>query len=269
MIDFPLNLRDDKERWAWFEGSLWLSLDRFERFWPDVGLTLSNGKAVKSAVRNVLRVQYAIDAANRARWAADPDAPDEIEGTVSTEELAKTCFRTLTETAGTQDTERVAAWLTGPVLGELKEALWHKTWRSLLYRMAEDDPSNLASVYGIPGDTAQKLIDIALRYKSEDDVNLERVEAAEREPLSGWDAVAYADYRWDDTELRPLGGVWLLLRYIGFDRAWAEVVRCTCPADIDALIQWGLTTLGPNRHPYEQAAIPDDVRAAWHQAWRN
>ncbi len=269
MIDFPLNLRDDKENWTWFEGSLWLSLDRFERFWPDVGLTLSNGEAVKAAVRGVLRVQYAIDGANRARWAADPDGPTDLDETVPTEELAKTCFRTLIETAGTQDTECVARWLTGPVLAANKEALWHKTWSSLLYRMAEVDPNNLASVYGIPSDTAQKLIDVALQYRSEVDVNEERVDAAGQEPLSGWDAVAYADYRWDDPELSPLGGVWLVLRYIGFDRAWAEVLRCTRPADIEALIQWGHTTLGPNRHPYEQAAIPDDVRAAWHQAWRN
>ncbi|MBK9260100.1 MAG: hypothetical protein IPM54_09720 [Polyangiaceae bacterium] len=262
MIDFPLNLRDDKENWTWFKGSLWLSLDRFERFWPDVGLTLSNGEAVKSAVRGVLRVQYAIDAANRARWAADPDAPDELDETVSIEELAKTCFRTLAETAGTQDTECVARWLTGPVLTAYKEAPWHNTWRSLLYCMAEEDPSTLTSVYGIPGDTARKLVEIAMRFKSEVDGSEERVEAAEQEPLSGWDAVAYADYRNDDPGVNPLTDLWSLLQYLCFDRALAEVVHCTRPADINALIQWGNAFLRARNRPYD-AIIPDDVRRAW------
>jgi hypothetical protein len=268
MINFPLNLRDEKENWTWFKGSLWLSLDRFERFWPDVRLTLSNGEAVKAAVRGMLRVQYAIDGANRARWAADPDAPTDLDETVPTEELAKTCFRTLTETAGTQDTECVARWLKGPVLAANKEAPWHDTWSTLLYRMAEDDPSTLMS-HGIPDDTARKIVEIAARYKSEVDANNERIETAEQEPLSGWDAIAYADYRWDDSEVNPLTGLGLLLQYIGFDRAWAEVVRCTCTADIDALIQWGHTQFSPSSAVYEQVAIHDDVRASWHQAWRN
>jgi hypothetical protein len=174
MIDFPLNLRDDKESWTWFKGSLWLSLDRFERFWPDVGLALSNGEAVKSAVRGVLRVKYAMDAANRATWAADPDAPDAFD--YDGEELARTCFRSINETAGAQDAECIAAWLTGLVLAANKEALWHNAWSGLLYCLAEDEPRTLASVYRIPSDTAQKLVEIAVRFKSEVDVNEERVE---------------------------------------------------------------------------------------------
>src|SRR5262245_1177577 len=125
MIDFPLNLSDEKEYWAWFKGGLWLSLDRFERFWPDVGLVLSNGEAVKAAVRAALGAQYAIDAASRARYAMDPDAPGDLDYMDRLKELARTCFRTLAETAGTHDAECVAGWLTGPLLETSKEAPWH------------------------------------------------------------------------------------------------------------------------------------------------
>ncbi|MBK9262642.1 MAG: hypothetical protein IPM54_22910 [Polyangiaceae bacterium] len=262
MIDFPLSLRDENERWTWLKGSLWLSLDQFERFWPDVGLTLENGEAVKSAVRDALRVQYAINAANRARWAADPNSPDELDETAPVEELAKTCFRTLTETAGTEDTERVAAWLTGPVLAANKEAPWHCTWSILLFRMGEEDPRTLMS-HGISGDTARKLIEIAARFRSEVDTIEDRIEAAEQEPLSDWDAIAYADYQWDSAGVYPLSGLRSLFKYLAFDRAWAEVLRCTRPADINSLIQWGRANLGPNSDLYEHATIPDDVRSAW------
>ena len=74
-------LRDTNEDRAWRKGCLWLSLDRFERFWPDAGLALENGEAVKSAIRGALRFQYAMEAANRAKWDADPDAPDTYEYT--------------------------------------------------------------------------------------------------------------------------------------------------------------------------------------------
>jgi hypothetical protein len=260
MIDFPLNLHDDIEGWTWFEGSQWLSLDRFERFWPDVGLTLSNGEAVKAAVRHVVRVRYAIDPADRARWAAD--TPDDVRDTDSPEELAKACFRLMNETAGTQDTECVAAWLTGPVLAVNKEAEWHNAWTGLLYYLAEDEPDTLATAYRIPSDTAQRLVEIARSYRTELDARDERIAAAEQEPLSDWDAIAYADSQTDDSEAKPLSGLWLLLQYLCFDRAWTEVVRCTRPADIDALIRWGNTFLEARDRPND-AAIPDDVRAPW------
>jgi hypothetical protein len=107
-----------------------------------------------------------------------------------------------------------------------------------------------------------------VHFKNEVDTMKERVEAADQEPLSGWDAVAYADYRWENQELSPLDGLGLHLRYICFDRKWSEVVRCTRPSDIDALIHWGSAFLRARNRPYD-ATIPDDVRAAWHQAWRN
>ncbi len=53
MIDFLLNLRDSNEDHAWATASVWLSLDQFGRFWPDVGLALENGEAVKSAVKSM------------------------------------------------------------------------------------------------------------------------------------------------------------------------------------------------------------------------
>ena len=73
MVELPLKFCNWDEYRAWDDGSLWLSLDRFERFWPDAGLAFSNGEAVKSAIREALRGTYARDAANRARFAADPD----------------------------------------------------------------------------------------------------------------------------------------------------------------------------------------------------
>lgn len=268
MIDFPLNLRDDKESWAWYWGSKWLSLDRFERFWLDVGLTLSNGEAVKAAVRAALRVEFADRAEWRARYAANPDAPEDPNETDPTEALAKTFFRTIKETAGAYDADCVAAWLTGPVLAAEKEAKWHNTWSELLYCLAEEASSTLTSLYGVPEDTARTIVKIAVHFKNEVDTMKERVEAADQEPLSGWDAVAYADYRWENQELSPLDGLGLHLRYICFDRTWSEVVRCTRPSDIDALIHWGSAFLRARNRPYD-ATIPDDVRAAWHQAWRN
>lgn len=103
MIDFPLNLRDEHESWTWRIGSLWLGLDQFERFRLDVGLVLENVEAVKLAVRSALRVEYTINAANRAKWAVDPNTPDELTEDIPYEELAKTCFRTMSEQAGIHD----------------------------------------------------------------------------------------------------------------------------------------------------------------------
>lgn len=46
MLGLPLDSSDSDEYRAWRTGGVRLSLDRFERFGPDVGLTLSNGAAV-------------------------------------------------------------------------------------------------------------------------------------------------------------------------------------------------------------------------------
>ncbi len=267
MIDFPLNLRDNNEDHAWRKGSLWLSLDRFERFWPDVGLALTNGEAVKSAVRDALRIKFAFDAEWRAAYFADPDAPEDFEAPDPTKELHLTCFRRINETAGAQDAECVARWLTGPVLGAKKEWTdhhhqWHNTWSSLLYHMWKLDPTETESSYGIPAHTVRQIVKIAARFRSEIDVDTERVEAADQEPLSGWDAVAYADYRWETAELSPFDGLGLHLKYICFDRAWAEVVRCVRPTDIDALIKWGRAFHKAHGWPAD-VAIPDDVRREW------
>jgi hypothetical protein len=270
MIDFPFKFRNWNEYRAWTDGCLWLSLDRFERFWPDVGLTLSNGAAVKSAVRAALRVEYAINADFRAREAADPDCEDDLYGTVRLEALAKVCFRQINETAGTQDAECVVRWLTGPVLGTVSEYSrehhpWHYTWRSLLGDLGMEDPHVLASSYGIPGDIAQQIVQIAAGYRSEIIPIRERVKAADEEPLSGWDAVAYADYRWECPEPSPLDGLSAHLGFICFERAWAEIIRCTRPADMDALVRWGRACFRSKTPLVDdwQTIIPDDVRAAW------
>ncbi len=268
MIDFPLNLLDEDESWTWRKGSLWLGLDQFERFRLDVGLVLDNAEAVKLAVRSVLRVEYTITAANRARWAADPNSPDELDESVPVEELAKTCFRTMSEMAGIHDTARVAAWLTGPVLASNTKSLWPYLWKMLLYRLGEVKPGTLAS-HGIPIDTAQKLVKIAVRHRSEVDAIEERIDVTQDEPLSEWDAIAYADYQWDSSGKYPLRGLDAVYEYVSFDRKWPEVMRCLQPAYIDALIQWGRANVGPKDPSYDHVTIPDDVRAAWHQAWRN
>ena len=268
MIDFPLNLRDDKEDRTWCSGSELLSLDRFERFWPDVGLVLDNGEAVKSAIRDALRAQYAMEAANRAKWDADPDAPDTFEYTDRMNEFAQTCFRTINETAGTKDAERLATWLTGPALAANKRSGWHRIWGILFYRMGEHDPSTLAS-HGIPNDTARKLVDIAARFRSEEDAIEKRIEAADLEPLSGWDAVVYEEVRRENPEGSPFIGLSLMLGYLAFERVWAALVRCTPPTYIDALLAWGRADIGPDDKLYEHVTMPNDVREAWQQAWRN
>lgn len=273
MIAFPLNLRDYNEDRAWRQGCLWLSLDRFERFWPDVGLTLSNGEAVKSAVRDVLRIQFAADEEWRTTYYANPDAPEDLDAPDPTKELPYICFRQINETAGTQDAECIARWLTGPVLGSFKEWSdphhhWHNTWSSLLYHMWDLNPGDIELSYGIPAHTVQRISEIAARFRTERDVNRERVEAADQEPLSGWDAVAYADYRWETQEPSPLDMLSVHLQYVSFDRAWPEVLRCTPPAYIDALIKWGRAFHKAHSWP-DDVVIPDGVREAWHQAWRN
>ncbi len=263
MIDFPLNLDDKEEYQAWYEGSLWLGLDKFEGFWEDVGPVVENREAVKSAVRDALRVQYTINAANHARWAADPNSPDELNETFSVEELAKTCFCTMAERAGPQDAARVAAWLKGPVIAANTESGWHYLWNMLLFRMGEDDPRKLVS-HGIPSNTARKLVAIAVRHRSEVDAIDDRIDAVQQEPYSEWDIIAY-----DDHQANALSGLWRLFKYLSFDRKWLEVMRCLEPAYIDALIRWGRANVGPKDPSYEHVTIPDDVRAAWHQAWLN
>lgn len=258
MIEFPLNLCDRKEYWTWFKSREWLSLDRFQRFWPDVGLALENGEAVKSAVRAELRTKYAKDA----------EEGDDLDYMDFLEDLAKTCFRTINETAGTKDAERIAAWLTGTVLVANKEEHWHHSWSILLYRMGDKDPRSLVS-HGLPSSPAHKLIEIGKRFRAEADAIDERIEAADLEPKVGWDLVVYEDYWREDPEGSPIKGLSLLLWNITFDRIWPEVLRCVHPAYIDALIRWGTAEYGPNNVIHEQVAFPDDVRATWHQAWAN
>ncbi len=67
----------------------------------------------------------------------------------------------------------------------------------------------------------------------------------------------------------PFVGLSLLLWYVSFDRMWPEVLRCTHPAYIDALIRWGRANLARDGDRGDYISFPDDVCAAWHQAWRN
>lgn len=271
MIEFPLNLRDDKEYWAWFTGSVWLSLDRFERFWPDVGLMLSNRAAVKSAVRHVLCIRYAIDTQWRASYLDDPDAPEDLQAPDPKEGLPQLFFRRLNETAGPQDAGCVARWLKGPVLGAINEHSqkhdpWHYTWHRLFYRLGQENPNTLANRYGILEGTAKQLVDIVTACCSELEAMEERVEAADQEPLTGWDAIAYADYRWDSHIVSPLDGLRGHIRYAFFDRSWAKILRCTRATDLDGLIQWGRAHAAAAFSDSIQDAdviIPDDVRAGW------
>ena len=71
------------------------------------------------------------------------------------------------------------------------------------------------------------------------------------------------------TASSPLDGLSLHLKYICFERAWPEIMRCTPPTDIDALVKWGRANLSQANFYRDYVAPPDDVRAAWHQAWRN
>ena len=232
---------------------------------------LVNRPEVKSAIRGALRVEYAINADFRARFAADPDCEDDLYHIDRLQALAKVCFRQLNETAGTQDAECIARWLTGPVLGAATDPnwedqpKWHYAWTRLFYRLGDEDPNLLASTYEIPDKTARRIIEIAAHFVSEVRANSERVEAADHDPLSGWDAIAYADYRWECTELSPLDGLGGHLRYISFDRAWADVIRCTRPSDLHALIQWGRAHAAARKADLifdEEVNIPNDVRAA-------
>lgn len=271
MIEFPLNLRDDKENWAWFTGSVWLSLDRFERFWPDVGLMLSNRAAVKSAVRHVLCIRYAIDTQWRASYLDDPDAPEDLEAPDPKEGLPQLFFRRINETAGPQDAECVARWLKGPVLGNSSEYAvdrhpWHRTWHRLFYDLGNEPLSTLASAYGIPVNTARNVVDIVAAYSVECAAIDERVDEADQEPLTGWDAIAYADYRWETPIVSPLDGLRGHIRYVFFDRAWEKIIRCTRASDLDGLIQWGRAHAAAKFSDSirdEDVIIPDDVRATW------
>ncbi|HRI68522.1 MAG TPA: hypothetical protein PK156_30040, partial [Polyangium sp.] len=224
---------------------------------------VDNRESVKSAVREALRVQYTINAANHATWEADPNIPDELIEDVPVEETAKTCFRLINERAGTNDAKSIAAWLTGSVLAADTDSGWHYLWKMLLYRMAGDQPRKLMS-HGIPSNTARKLVEIALRHRSEAEALEDRVDAAEQEPYSAWDILAYEDYQGN-----ALRGITRVFKYLSFDRKWPEVVRCLEPKYIDALIRWGRANVGPKDPSYDYVTIPDDVRAAWHQAWRN
>jgi hypothetical protein len=147
--------------------------------------------------------------------------------------------------------------------------MWHHVWSDLLYHLGKEDPNLFAYRYGIFPNIARRIVEIAARFRSEVDVNRERVEAADQEPLSGWDAIAYADYRWETQELSPLDVLSVHLGYVCFERAWPEVMRCTPPTDIDALVKWGRANLSQENYYRDYVAPPDDVRAAWHQAWRN
>lgn len=122
-----------------------------------------------------------------------------------------------------------------------------------------------ASRYKANDEGARKLIAIAKRHRSEIDALKERLEAADREPLSGWDAIAYADYRRETPEASPLIGARLYFLSVGWQRTWEQVAACTTPADLDAFYGWSREFR--RAHNYEipdyVAIIPDDVRGPW------
>jgi hypothetical protein len=123
----------------------------------------------------------------------------------------------------------------------------------------------LASRYKVAGDTSRKIVTIAARHRSETDAIKERTEAADREPLSGWDAVAYAEYRREKPEASPLIGVRLYLMSVAWKRTWDEVLACTIRADIDALVRWHLDFRIEHGYQIPNYAdiIPDDVHGPY------
>lgn len=248
----PFDLREMAPYAVWTKGILWLSLDRFERFWPDVGLSFSSPEAAKSVARAAILAKRTLDAIN----------DDNLDYEDRREMLANDFVLDITEKCGSVSAERVVAWLKGPVLASTNEPLWHDTWSTLLYRMPEHDPALIASGYGIPYETMVRLFDIARRYVAEHDALDIRVEAADEEPLSGWDADAYADYRVEGPMLSPLDGLRTHLYCLRFDLAWVEILRITRPADIDALVRWGRAFLVLRTTIAGDAAhIPDNARS--------
>jgi hypothetical protein len=229
-----------------------LSLDRFERFWPDVGLSFANSEAAKSVARTALLRKRAMDAEDE----------DELDHGDRLEELADAFLCEVAETCGNASTELLVAWIKGPVVASTTEPLWHATWSTLLYRMPAHDPALIASGYGIPYETTVRLFEIARRYVAEHDALDKRVEAADEEPLSGWDADAYADYRVDGPILSPLDGLRTHLYYLRFDAAWSKILRLTTPADLDALVRWGRAFLVLRTTiPADGAHLPDHARS--------
>lgn len=250
---------------AWSDGSLWLSLDRFERFWPDVGLVLENGEAVKSVVREALRTKYAMDAEYRARVAINPSAPVDMVYRNRIQTLPKGCITNMAENAGMQDAECIARWILGPVHKAVKWPAGSRVWSAMFYHLSKVEPDMLVSRYKANDEGARRLITIATRHRSEIDALKERLEAADREPLSGWDAIAYADYRRQTPEASPLIGVRLYLTSVGLARAWDEVVASTTRADVDAFSGWTREFCRAHEEqiPDYAAIIPDDVRGPW------
>ncbi|WP_437609342.1 hypothetical protein WMF20_50080 [Sorangium sp. So ce834] len=247
------NLRGLDTFAVWCRGILWLSLDRFERFWPDLGLSFPDAEGAKAAARAALLEKRALDAADN----------DDLDYSGRLDVVADTLVRTIAETCGPTSAARFVAWVRGPVVASAKEPLWHDTWSTLLYRMPTHDPALIASGYGIPYETMERLFEIAKRYVAEHDALDMRVEAADEEPLSGWDADAYADYRIDSGPvLSPLDGLRAHLYFLRFDDAWSEILRITRPQDIDALVRWGRAYLAlRGRIPLDAAHIPDHARS--------
>lgn len=145
----------------------------------------------------------------------------------------------------------------------VKSAQWHGSWSTLLYRLASNPPRTLMS-HGIPNSCAHKLVEIGKQYRDEVEAIDERVEAAHLEPRVGWDLVVYANIWLENSEGSALVGLEIFLRCQLFDRTWPAVMRCLPPTYIEALIRWGSADW-----PDNVVDIPDDIRAAWHQAWRN
>ncbi|MGK3962600.1 hypothetical protein WMF38_00225 [Sorangium sp. So ce118] len=252
MAHEPLDLRRLDNFTVWHNGILWLSLDRFERFWPDVGLSFPDAEVAKAAARAALLEKRALEASEG----------DDLDHVDRLDTLADALVRTIAGACGPTSAGRFVAWLRGPVMASAKEPVWHRTWRILLYRVPEHDPTLIASSYGIPHETTARLFEIAKRYAADDDAIDMRVEAAEGAPLAGWDADAYADYRVEGPELSPLDGLRTHLSCLRFDEAWSEILRLTSPQDIDALVRWGRAFLVLRTSiPADAAHIPAHARS--------
>ena len=250
---------------AWSDGTLWLSLDRFERFWPDAGLMLVNGAAVKSAVRAALRTKYAMDAAHRARQALNPGAPVDKEYRNRIQTLPKGCLTNIAETAGTPDAECIARWILGPVHQFVKWPHSSQVWSVLMYHLSKEDPNALVSQYKLSLEKARKIVEIYAHFRRHADAIKERMQAADREPLTDWDAVAYADYRRGTPEASPLVGARECLFSAAAARAGEEENAFTDRADSEAIVKWAndFSRKHDNQIPDFEDIIPANLRGPW------
>jgi hypothetical protein len=236
---------------GWERALLLLSLERALPFWNDLGLAFQSPERVQKLVRATVRAQQALQDAP-----GDDPAQPAKEAALRADLLAK-----VGAVEGQAGASALRDWVEREYVPLARPEPWRGAWRTLLARLAEPQEALALSHEGMPPEKVARLADVAAAWRRARDQIGERIEAAERLPLAGWDQQQYERYRRDDPDVSPLDALSQHLKARRFAEVWRQVVGLLGPDDLDRLVRWALPRAPRMGFAPDAVALPPEARA--------